>query len=576
MMSENRGVALLFLAAAAACGGGGDDADQEDAGDDADSSTPDSGEPDGAGPDAGAPPGTDVSGFAFGIEYVEYFPALQELGQRVADAYDDFGGGAAKNTYLSWGTVEPGPPEGEVHDYRWTVPDGLVELWQSKGFSTITFVLGAAGSNRAAAFWGVESFPSEDCDANAGASRSPLPEHLEDYRDFVRAIVERYDGDGEDDMPGLGAPVRRFEIETEAQHLGFWQGDANPDGEPCPDFPGSECCRILPDGEMPAYAELLRAAHSAAREASEDAIIILAGLTFGDMFDDFPSDDVVEERSSSMSLIERQAHNIQYLVSLVDAYDEIELHLLDHYTGLVGIAGNVRGALEELGVDKPIWIGDSMSADAFFKSFGFALQIEEAQERNWLYEALTDEGHTDHGLVEPWYRAEQARYSVKTALVAMELGLGGAHYYGVTDVPLFWERDWQYQGLVDLEMGFGTIEGEGTPRPVYDALRALRTAVADKPFLSRLDLGDADVWAYRLLPGDGGPATTVLWLESSYVAPAETPPSADVDLPVGSASAFVRPIPTERGIEPQGEQLDAEGGVIHLAVTPTPIFVEEQ
>ena len=54
---------------------------------------------------------------------------------------------------------------------------------------------------------------------------SPAPEHLEDYRRWVRALFERYDGDGVDDMPGLVAPVRHWVLGGE--WTGFWPGDGH-------------------------------------------------------------------------------------------------------------------------------------------------------------------------------------------------------------------------------------------------------------------------------------------------------------------------------------------------------------
>lgn len=42
-----------------------------------------------------------------------------------------------------------------------------------------------------------------------------LPPDLEAYAAYVRRVVERYDGDGVDDMPGLRAPVRYWEVDNE-------------------------------------------------------------------------------------------------------------------------------------------------------------------------------------------------------------------------------------------------------------------------------------------------------------------------------------------------------------------------
>jgi hypothetical protein len=44
---------------------------------------------------------------------------------------------------------------------------------------------------------------------------SYLPPDMDAYASWVRGVVERYDADGLDDMPGLGAPVRWWEVDNE-------------------------------------------------------------------------------------------------------------------------------------------------------------------------------------------------------------------------------------------------------------------------------------------------------------------------------------------------------------------------
>lgn len=51
-----------------------------------------------------------------------------------------------------------------------------------------------------------------------------LPVDMEAYRNFVKAVVERYDGDGKDDMPGLLYSVKRWKIEDEIMSPKFWKG----------------------------------------------------------------------------------------------------------------------------------------------------------------------------------------------------------------------------------------------------------------------------------------------------------------------------------------------------------------
>ena len=45
---------------------------------------------------------------------------------------------------------------------------------------------------------------------------------------FVRALVERYDGDGKEDMPGLKKPVRFWQVGNEPDLASSdWEGYAN-------------------------------------------------------------------------------------------------------------------------------------------------------------------------------------------------------------------------------------------------------------------------------------------------------------------------------------------------------------
>ena len=38
--------------------------------------------------------------------------------------------------------------------------------------------------------------------------RLPLPEYRPDYQAWIASLVERYDGDGKDDMPGVSPGLR--------------------------------------------------------------------------------------------------------------------------------------------------------------------------------------------------------------------------------------------------------------------------------------------------------------------------------------------------------------------------------
>lgn len=49
----------------------------------------------------------------------------------------------------------------------------------------------------------------------ANATERYVPDDMDAYAAYVRATVERYDGDGVDDMPGLRGPIRYWEVDNE-------------------------------------------------------------------------------------------------------------------------------------------------------------------------------------------------------------------------------------------------------------------------------------------------------------------------------------------------------------------------
>jgi len=89
------------------------------------------------------------------------------------------------------------------------------------------------------------------------------PNDWNSYLGWVRAVVERYDGDGTDDMPGLKIPVKYWEVMNE------------------PDLDGLETLDFYMGGPSD-YAELLTRTYQAIKEADPAAHVLIAGAAGGD------------------------------------------------------------------------------------------------------------------------------------------------------------------------------------------------------------------------------------------------------------------------------------------------------
>lgn len=93
-----------------------------------------------------------------------------------------------------------------------------------------------------------------------------VPEDLDAYATFVRRVVERYDGDGVDDMPGLERPVLAWEIDNEPD---LHHGTA----------PRGRTGAAPDDFETPEqYATVLLTTARAVREADPEAFVLSGGL----------------------------------------------------------------------------------------------------------------------------------------------------------------------------------------------------------------------------------------------------------------------------------------------------------
>ena len=101
---------------------------------------------------------------------------------------------------INWGEFEPRPGELEFE-----IADYLAEVQASHGVEVvITLRCNAYDRLR------TELEPGTRPNHYAG-----VPEDMDHWIRYVNAFVERYDGDGIDDMPGLTGPVKHWQVENE-------------------------------------------------------------------------------------------------------------------------------------------------------------------------------------------------------------------------------------------------------------------------------------------------------------------------------------------------------------------------
>ena len=138
---------------------------------------------------------------------------------------------------VSWERVEPDPGR-----FDWSGMDERIGALQAANLQPfLTFESDAKWATR----------------PETQGVRNAAPTDLGQWQAFVSKVVERYDLDGRDDMPGLRAPVRFYQAANE------WESDSNRSGG----WVGS-------GGDLVAY---VNAAHDAAKAADPDIIFVLGG-----------------------------------------------------------------------------------------------------------------------------------------------------------------------------------------------------------------------------------------------------------------------------------------------------------
>jgi len=110
---------------------------------------------------------------------------------------------------ITWDSIEP-----QKGTYDFTANDQIIMKLQQGNVSLIVATI------RDINMWGGNLVAQASYDPqNPLSAKSGFPGDIAAWKAFINAIVERYDGDGVNDMPGLIFPVKYWQIESEWQ----WQ-----------------------------------------------------------------------------------------------------------------------------------------------------------------------------------------------------------------------------------------------------------------------------------------------------------------------------------------------------------------
>jgi hypothetical protein len=491
---------------------------------------------------------TSTLNFTIALEY-----AIPGLGE----AYTPSGLVYAKpqGIFGLWKFLEP-----EQGVFNWKPLDDLVIEYQQAGFKGIQLLISAEST------WASISPPSL---INTG-NTLPKEEFRDDYVSFVKAFVERYDGDGVDDVPGLLYPVHHYGLERE--FTGYWPSDADD------------------------YIELAKMAYPAIHEADPQAEVMLNAILMVDVFDGNPDPVELERRlTTPQQGIRKSVAEIRKILAACDTYDIIDFHSLGDYVEIIPTTTWLREQLEIHGCDpKPIWIGDAFSMSALVGYGGrpaWPGTEENLDQVIETFKLVANPKEESHQEAKTWLYGLMAEGLVKKIVVSAGAGLAGINIGNLedwkTNIPAVDAASVQ---LVGASMFMGMMDtrvtqqqsGEGLPpyrtptgppRPAFYALKLTNQKITGFATVEKLDLGE-NIWAY-LFNADSDPLW-VLWYDTGTLYfPGETPPEITIELPFSSYAAQITLTPTQIGQEePENYQLEASDGFLTITLGQTPLFIE--
>lgn len=345
----------------------------------------------------------------FGIDYV----FIHGAEARDPDYVYDFGGVVGIRwvnfARVQWANIEKKAPRKGKHTYDWTTLDDGVTKWQYFG---VHVVMTLFSHNK----WATASPSGKENVYLKGPLKLlkeltdylPKPEHMQDYRDYITALVERYDGDGVDDMPGLRFPILHYQIGNEYNNEAFWAGSVEE------------------------YRVYLKESYQAAKKASPRARILLSGVNFEEhtgFYDEKMRPqtqafvDKHRETSKPMAALARRMTEFSLKsITYCDDYD-----ILDVRWPYYGVIKKGQELLEKAGCkNKPVWCAEVYSHFPLIPpntvATGFLVPYPGPSESEKYLTILKNKLHPRFKKLNDWYRGLQAAHLVKQVMISLSAG----------------------------------------------------------------------------------------------------------------------------------------------------------
>ncbi len=484
-----------------------------------------------------------TNGIIVGMEYIllDNDRVVSEQARMLAP----IGAPAAKHyaEHLEWGQMQKSA--GAPIDFRRA--DSFVREFQNAGFTDLVICL------RSHSPWASRAYSKL-----RSANPTPKPEFAQAYRDWISAVVERYDGDGHDDMAGLKHPVRFYEIGSEFSSY---------EPEPVADYLG-----------------MLGDAHAAAHRAWDKVQVAHAALLATGVFKDKPSAGQYPAAfaAAPKRFMEHGLDDIRRILDKPEFFDLVNFHALGDPSEIEDTMRWLDYEMRQRNYAKPTIISDTSSSP--FIAWGPSTVINLRPEQMGLvippateadrprlaayFKKLVD---GDPATVE-WTQGFTGTDLVKKVVIAAEQRVVLIDTAFTQD--LVWLKLKVFQGGTGTSAWSGLVDVPKKERRAgFFAFQQLMTQMRGYRSMRRVATTRADVRLYEL--SVEGEKRWIAWHDPGRVIlPGDAIPSATVEIRVDTPVIEMETLITRFGqSEPTREVIQTVGGIAKLELTPTPILL---
>lgn len=487
----------------------------------------------------------------------------------------DLGPALVRTTAVGWGQIEPQPPRSGPARYTWKTLDDAVLVWQLTGLRPVLVLTPEStwGSlAREATPWVrrvKETLPPAESAAALREARGcapPRPGRWLAWERFVRDVVERYDGDGKGDMPGLRRPIRHIQI-LDRLDPASWIGNAD------------------------AYLRVLHHAGVGAKSAAKQTRIVTPAVDLQatghaphpDVREwDYRIDQLVPRDAVLARLeIKRRFEHIRRLLEMPRLFDVFahlgNAHLADDVANLRFLR---RYLDEHGGSDKELWLVDNPTRKLGTARATNVVPPKDSEarlRRRWL-PAARNPSHSKHAVARAWLRRGQAFDLVRGVARARAAGADAILSLAPFDelpVGFVGRREAGDQGLL-AEAGRDAPAAGLRRTPSWWAFGQMQRLLATHRTAGEASIGaPGQSVVFQLASKKARPWIAVLLLDprlSWAGSPGEPLPVRDVLVPLPSGAYVLESC--RLGAEaPERRRIEVKDGMVRLALTPAPLYV---